>query len=840
MPGSFEELNEQQREAVRHQEGPLLVHAPVGTGKTTVLAHRAAFAIAAGRDPASLLCLSFTNRAARQMRERITELLKGQATDVSVRTFHGFCTHVLRLEAENVGLPHDFSICDEADAREVLLDAWRQQRGQATAPERLADVLSRVAKRLKQPGAVIDDPEGLLVSLAEEAGLDDLSCVMGLDPVGLVEEYNARLAAGGALDFDDIIARVHRLLTERPDRLAWWQRTHPWVQVDEVQDTTPAEYDILARLALESRNLGFFGDLDQTIYEWRGSRPWDLLSDFERRFVPLRQIELTRNYRSSQHILEACVAVIRKCERSVTRTIECVCPDAGDRKVFLRAEQSPQSEARWIAKSIHQIVKKHGVPRSQIAILVRTNQHAIELSDVLASQKVEHFRVEKVSFFRQAEIKDALALVRFLLNPLDSQSLRRVLGRGTLGVPASVIDEVRQMPPEVGLRLADLVDPLTHEELDPYGLLLRRLDEGRVVLFDTETTGLDVTRDDVIELAALRMDASSELGSLEMLLKTDRPLEEAARVHGITAEALALAGREPAEGLRQFLDWGEDCVLVGHNVSFDVNLVRSQLRRLGVDWSPPRSFDTLELARRLLSLPRYTLRAIVQALELSVTPTHRAMADVRATWLLLQRLLPALLSTRPARQEATARFSGAFRLLARRVEKWRRLAEKERPIFTLNRLLDESGLLEHWRKQDGGTRRVGRLHELAQLFGQYDDLSLPPREALLNLTHLAALGNEMDRYLESEDKVLLLTAHQAKGLEFDTVFIAGATDRQFPSSRSVREGRVSEEHRLFYVAMTRARSRLIISYHEENGEGKRQGPSRFLDLLPPEACQDLP
>src|SRR5207237_8698207 len=128
--------------------------------------------------------------------------------------------------------------------------------------------------------------------------------------------------------------------------------------------------------------------------ECRGSNPWDLLSDFERRFRPFRQIELTRNYRSSQHILEACVAVIRTCDRAVTKTIECDCPDDGDRKVFLHAEPTSQAEARWVAKSIHQIVRKHGVPRNQIAILARTNQQEGELSDVLASQNVEHFGVD--------------------------------------------------------------------------------------------------------------------------------------------------------------------------------------------------------------------------------------------------------------------------------------------------------------------------------------------------------------------------------------------------------------------------------------------------------------
>src|SRR5438270_604044 len=144
-----------------------------------------------------------------------------------------------------------------------------------------------------------------------------------------------------------------------------------------------------------------------------------------------------------------------------------------------------------IAWAVEQIATRHGVARRQMAILVRTNKDAADLSQLLAREKVEHFLIDKVPFFRQPEIKDVLALVRFLLNPLDSSSLRRVLSRGTLGVPLDVIEEVRRLPAELGLRLADLVDPLTHEDFDPFGLLLRRLDEGRLVVFDTETTCLE-------------------------------------------------------------------------------------------------------------------------------------------------------------------------------------------------------------------------------------------------------------------------------------------------------------------------------------------------------------
>jgi DNA helicase-2/ATP-dependent DNA helicase PcrA len=837
MPGSLDELNEQQRQAACHLDGPLLVHAPVGTGKTTVLAHRAAQAILSGRDPASLLCLSFTNRAARQMRSRIVQLLGGRGAEISVRTFHGFCTQVLRLEADTLGLPADFSICDESDTREFLLDAWRQQVGERSTPGKLGDVLSRLTGRIKSAliTATAIDAEGLLVTLAEEVGLEDRASIIGLDPLRLVEEYNARLSASGALDFSDLIARVQRLFAERPDRLIYWQQLHPWIQVDEVQDTTPAEFAILIRLAALSRDLAFFGDLDQTIYEWRGSRPWRLLGEFTRRFDPVKQIELTKNYRCSRHILEACLAMVRTCAQAVTKTIECASGQDG-KKVFVHCAGDADDEGRWIAWAIGQIATHHGVARRQMAILVRTNKEAADLSQVLAREKVEHFLIDKVPFFRQPEIKDAIALIRFLLNPLDGASLRRVLARGTLGVPLDVIEEVRRLPAELGLRLADLVDPLTHEDLDPFGLLLRRLDEDRVVVFDTETTGLETTHDDIVELGAMRAGGNTRFHAL---LKTLRPMEEAARVHGITAAMLTQDGREPAEVFPEFLAFIDGCILAGHNVHYDVNIVRSQMRRLGLNWpANTRAFDTLELCRRFFNLPRYTLTAVCQSLQLPASPSHRALDDVQATWQVLRRLVPCLLTSRPGRQRVIARFSEYFRAAACMLDDWRQHMENERPMVLLERLLDESGLRGWHEKQDRGSERLARLDELVQLFGQYDEVGLSPRESLLGLTHLAALGNEMDRYLESEDKVLVLTAHQAKGLEFDTVFIAGATDCQFPSQRSLREGRGEEERRLFYVAMTRARTRLIISYPQASN-GRTQEPSRFLTHLPAQTCQEL-
>ncbi len=329
-----------------------------------------------------------------------------------------------------------------------------------------------------------------------------------------------------------------------------------------------------------------------------------------------------------------------------------------------------------------------------------------------------------------------------------------------------------------------------------------------------------------------RAASSSSTGAFHALLRTPLPLEESSRIHGITADVLDRDGRDPAAVFDEFLSFLDGCVVVGHNVSYDVNIVRSQMRRLGRRWPDSAApFDTLDLCRRFFRFPSYTLANVCRDLRLPSAPSHRAADDVKATWHLLQRLVPPLLMTRPQRERFVAQYAPAFAGLNDSLRRWRALLDRERPVFVLEKVLDESGLRDYWGRQENGKKRLANLMELARLFGVYDDGTLPPREALLNVVHLAALGNEVDRYVEGEEKVYLLTVHQAKGLEFDTVFIAGATDRQFPSSRSEKEGHLDEEHRLFYVAMTRARRRLFISHHLCDHD-KPQQPSRFLASIP--------
>jgi DNA helicase II / ATP-dependent DNA helicase PcrA len=834
MTGDALELNEQQREAAEHVRGPLLVLAPVGTGKTTVIAHRAARAVEEGIDPGSVLCLSFTNRAAREMKERIALRLSRHAGEITVRTFHGLCAHILRHDADALGIASDFTICDEEDAKEVMLGLADAHGLSADSTDNLARFLLELAETAGRPPGLngrMPDPRELFDRLQGPREVV-VTAPPGFDPRRLLDDYNQALRSQNQVDFAGLIREVGRLFRERPDRLSEWQRTYGWVQVDEVQDTSFDEWFILRDLAKSHRNLAFFGDIDQTIYEWRDSRPFEILANFKRVFDPVREIYLTQNYRSARNVLRACVSFIRSLERSVTKEILPVAEDAG-RKIYVREEQTLRNEALWVARQIEHVKREHGLRNHHIAILTRSNPTAAELSKVLTEQGVEHFVIDNLRFFRRPEVKDALAAVRVLINRSDGSSLLRLLKRLPEHVKPATLERVRAIPPEVGLRLTDFVDPATFLHGDPYAPLLAAVRDARLVVFDVEATGLDTNRDEVIELAAVRVGEAGEVSRLHRYLRNRVPVGSSALVHGITDEFLAREGADPAEAFGEFQRFASGCVLAGHNVGYDLGMVNGQLARLGGPRLDTNSwFDTLDMTRRFFRLPRYTLQQICKELGLDAKPSHHAMDDVEATWKLIQRLVPCVWQHEARRRELVGGLRDEFEGLHELFRDWAAMLERQRPIFLLQSILDETRLLQTYQAQPDGGKKAGHLRELVYLFERYDDATLPPREALVNLVNLTSLGNEADRYIEREDKVMLLTVHQAKGLEFDTVFIAGATDSQFPSYHSVREKRIDEEHRLFYVAMTRARKRVFISYHRVGRNERLQAPSRFIDLIP--------
>jgi DNA helicase-2/ATP-dependent DNA helicase PcrA len=833
----WEELNDEQAEAVRAAMSPLLAMAPVGTGKTKVLALRAAYAIEQGVPPESILCLSFTNKAAREMKQRLAALLGKQASEVTAKTFHALCAQIARAEAKTLGLDADFLIYDEEDCASLLGMIW--PRFGIEVPRADADsfnfMLFRCVSRCRL--TQYDDPKpkshaGIFKEEFASMAFKDLDRRQNFRFPEILNAYKRELRENHAIDFAGLIATVNWLWDEHPEALERWRRKFSWIQVDEVQDTNRSEYRILAALARPHGQLSFFGDIDQTIYEWRGSAPREILDCYRKTFGPVREIQFVTNYRSTRSILEACARLVRNCPGAVTREIASHAAEAGE-PVVVRELASPAREAEWIASTIESLRKKHGLAYRDFAVLSRNNFTARDYSREFERLGLPHLKVDEMKFYQRAEVKAALAHLRLLENPHDGASLIRFLKTPPKGIGEAAIEALRGEPRRHGLKLSDLLVPQTYDLGEPFAPLLNALDRKQVVVFDCETTGLDASADDIVQIAAARCGARETLATFNRLIRPSRPVGESARIHGFSDEYLAAHGGDPAEVLREFGEFCGGAVLAGHNVlRFDVPLLRSASFRAGLDaeW-PLLAYDTHDISKRFHALPQYTLSALAKALGLRSKPTHKADDDVAATVELLQLLAEKLREGARVRLETVGKSAARFKPLAVRLERWRERMLAERPAELLLRVLDESGLAEYYEREADGAGRVENLKLLAEIFRKLDDPALPPRAALVDVMNAAALGTDVDRQSAEEDKVLVLTAHQSKGLEFDTVFIANATDGEFPNPRSAREGRLDEEHRIFYVASSRAKRRLFASYPRTNKWGRPAMPSRYLAML---------
>ncbi|NWF83679.1 MAG: UvrD-helicase domain-containing protein [Bryobacteraceae bacterium] len=829
-------LNPEQKLAVETIGRPVLVMAPVGTGKTHVLTERIARMLDAGLDPRRILCLSFTNKAAREIRDRLTARFGKPGMAATSGTFHSLCAQMVRAESTLLGIDGDSLIYDEEDCAELFS---RISRGRGVGMHRESAeqwhfllVRAAAAARLSRYDDVPPKgPQRIFVDLLLSSNLGRPDLAESVQFKEWLQEYLHELRENHALDFSDLVRCALDLQERHPDAFARWADRFSVIQVDEVQDTSRSEYRILRALAAAHRQLSFFGDIDQAIYEWRGSAPLEIMADYRERFKPV-EVRLKRNYRSTRAILNACSGVIRAFSGAVTAELIAEAREEGA-PVDLRAVANPTEEARWIARSIRRLHDEQGVPYKECAVLARTNFTARDLSRVFEQMRLPHVRVDEFKFFQRAEVKAAVAHLRLLLNPNDGNAAQRFLDTPPKGIGEATLRKLRETPREAGLRVCDLLRSTTFDDGEPYAALLAALDRGRVVVFDTETTGRDPSEDEIVEIAAARCGWNKISDEFHALIRPARPVGESEAIHGYSDEYLAEHGRPEAEVMAEFLDFFREDVLAGHNlVSFDIPIVEARLAPLGLRLpNGARAFDTLDISRRLVRLPSHRLADLAAHYGLKTQPTHKAMDDVRVNAELLQHLGKRLREGAAAREEAVRKYGKHFQPQADRLARWRALAETERPPELYQLVLSESGLRPHYEKDPDADRRLEHLEELGRIFSRLDAKNLPPRQALLEVLNLSALGTDLDRHTGETDLVPVLTVHQAKGLEFENVFVANATDSEFPNWRSQRENRLDEEHRLFYVAISRAKRLLTITWPTVNDRGRPTAPSRYLKLL---------
>jgi DNA helicase-2/ATP-dependent DNA helicase PcrA len=417
-PSPFAEgLNPDQLDAVAHESGPLLVIAGAGSGKTRVLTHRIAHLIHTGVHPSKILAITFTNKAAAEMRERVGALVGPVVKTMWVSTFHSACVRILRANADALGYPRQFSIYDAADSnrltgyviRDLGLDSKR------FTPRGVHGIISLWKNELIDP----DEAQRRAQNIFDRKHAD------------VYAEYQARLLKAGAMDFDDLLANTVKLFREHGDVLEHYRHRFQHILVDEYQDTNQAQNEMVLLLADGHRNVCVVGDSDQGVYGWRGADLRNIL-EFEEAFPDVTTVILDQNYRSTQTILDAANAVI---DNNVERKPKSLWTDSGmgDRIIRYHAEDEGD-EATWVAGTALQLHTDEAVNFREIAVLYRTNAQSRVVEEAFMRQGVPYKVVGGTRFYDRREVKDAMAYLRAVINPADEVSVKRVLNVPKRGI----------------------------------------------------------------------------------------------------------------------------------------------------------------------------------------------------------------------------------------------------------------------------------------------------------------------------------------------------------------------------------------------------------------------
>jgi DNA helicase-2/ATP-dependent DNA helicase PcrA len=437
-------LNERQREAVLATEGPLLVLAGAGTGKTRVITYRVAHLIEKGVPGRAILAVTFTNKAAAVMKERIGDLLRSNgldASDVWVSTFHSFCTRLLRREAVNAGLRRDFAIFDDDDQTAAIKRTLMQLDLPADdyPPRSMRAQISHA----KNHGITPEEMEAS-AEIARDEERKEVAKVF--------RAYNEMLRKASALDFDDLLLRAVELLQQNASVRAAWSSRFQYLMVDEFQDTNAAQEELVRLLAGIRKNVCVVGDEDQSIYSWRGARAGNL-KRFTEDFPDTKIIRLEENYRSTQKILDAAAAVVRNNSGRLGKTLQATL-GSGDALRFFEAQDS-YAEAEFVSGEISALIRND--PDARVAVLYRTGAQSRSFEEVLRRLGIRYRVVGGFSFYERAEVRNALAFVRLLLHPDDDVALLRVLNVPPRGIGAATVAMLETSARETGKSLWEVI-----------------------------------------------------------------------------------------------------------------------------------------------------------------------------------------------------------------------------------------------------------------------------------------------------------------------------------------------------------------------------------------------
>ena len=536
-------LSDRQRDAVTHTDGPLLIIAGPGSGKTRVMAHRVAYLIGVtGVSPWKILGVTFTNKAARELLERCERLVGLGSNELQVRTFHGFCARVLRSDGENVGLQSDFTIYDSDDQARVIrriledIDIDPKQ----FPPRSVLGVISDAKNNLQSPEQL---------SKRTETYRDEVMS-------RIYEAYEAALHRANAVDFDDLLSKTYTLLEGHPEILEKYQQRYEYLLVDEFQDTNPLQFQVARLLALKSRNICVVGDPDQSIYSWRHADPSNL-TDFQSTFNETKIVTLDQSYRSTQIILEAADSVIGNNDERMEKNLWTE-NDRGSRITVAEA-YNEEEEARLVLQATVELQEKHGIDRNEIAVMYRVNAQSRAFEVTCNREGIPYRLVGGVKFYDRKEVKDILAFLSLIANPAADAALERVINVPARGISAKSLTELRRVALVNNVPILDVILDISRvkggdEEPAAYGCTLATRALNSIATFGDlitrlieQSMALDTT--ELIDLAVERTGYGSMLRE-----DKERGEERMENLQELRASAEQFSGSDERGQLTDFLE----------------------------------------------------------------------------------------------------------------------------------------------------------------------------------------------------------------------------------------------------------------------------------------------
>lgn len=854
-------FNKKQQQVINELNQNILLSAGAGTGKTNVLSYRVANILNKNRANADeILCLTFTNKACRELKNRITSQLDFEtANKITIRTIHGFAYQVITTTAKKAQtIFKEFVIFDDEDQKTLIRQTIANfPKARALDIQYIVNCIEQLKQERALKHIYTEDIEADYTTIYHQhlkfnktfnqQQNDNLTKFFQFDGLNIIINYESALQQMHGLDYKDLIANAYRLFQDE-NICSSWRKRYKYIMIDEMQDTSSFEYTMLENL-FPANNIMLCGDEFQTIYEWRGSNPQKILTAFTEKYNPLI-INFNENYRSTKLLLEMAYNTLINlfCKETIlhsyAKNLLSKSSELGH-KIELKQANSLANEAQWIFQNIVNLLPLVKTP-TQIAILVRQNNYLQNLTlhlNYLANiynQKnqetpINFIQIDNIRFFKRQEIKDVLSIMKYLINPNDYLSLQRILINLIPNIGIRTIKQISSAEYlQNGLRLSDFINAnFQNPNYEPFSDLISAYLSKDIIVFDIEGTGTDIFADNIIQLSAIKIRKGKKIAEFNRYLKSDKPVGDSEKVHHISDEYLQTHGENPKLVLQEFCQFIQDAIITGHNIrGYDMDILNQNLLKHNlkpVNFSNI-NFDTLDLVRRFYpNLPNHKLEFLSNHFQFETKSNHNSLDDVFATWELLHKLLEdKIIPTAKKRSELINKQKNKFIHVAQIFQKLHSILNDNLLLENLiAQIVEEFNLVNIYKAnatQDGAVR----LENIRNLFrlAKAELNSHRGTNGIKELLQYASLSNtDLDALTSSHPKIPIITIHQAKGLEFDYEFLAGMNDDIFPSYFSTRNSSITEEEkRLFYVAITRAKKALFLS-----SSGR---PSRLLNYIP--------